>query len=131
MSGPIVFITHFKIREGKLDALKQFAEAMTEHIKEVKPGTVAFLQYLNEEGTEQTVIHVFPDANAFDQHGEGVAERARAGFEFIEPVRREIYGMPSDNVLATMQLRPPGAPEVEFHHLPQNMGGYIRFKSEW
>jgi hypothetical protein len=129
MSGPIVFITHFKVKEGKLDALNQFAEAMTEYIMAEKPGTVAFLQYLNEEGTEQTVIHVFPDADAFDLHGEGVVERARASFEFIEPVRREIYGMPNDKMMATMQLRPPGAPEVVFHHMPQNMGGYIRFKS--
>ena len=130
MSGPIVFITHFKVKEGKLDALKQFAQAMTEHIHAEKPGTVAFIQYLNEDGTEQSIVHVFPDADAFDQHVEGVAERARAGFEFIEPIRREIYGMPSEKVLATMQMRPPGAPEVEFHHMPQNMGGYIRFKAE-
>ena len=118
MSGPIVFITHFKVKEGKHDTLKEFAKAMTEHIRAEKPGTVAFLQYLYEEGTEQTVIHVFPDADAFDRPGEGVVERARAGFEFIEPVRRELYGMPSDKVLATMQLRPPGAPVVKFHHLP-------------
>jgi quinol monooxygenase YgiN len=130
MSEPIVFITHFKVKEGKLEALKQFAEAMTEHIKAEKPGTVAFIQYLNEEETEQTVIHVFPDADAFDKHVEGVAERARAGFEFIEPISREIYGMPSEKVLATMQLRPPGAPNVEFHHKPKRMGGYIRFKAE-
>ena len=131
MSGPPVFISHYKVKEGKLDAMKQFAQAMTEHIQVEKPGTVAFLQYLNAEGTEQTIIHVFPDADAFDRHGEGVAERARAGFEFIEPISREIYGMPSDKALAMMQLRPPGAPEVEFHHMPQHMGGYIRFNSEW
>ena len=130
MSEPIVFISHFKVKEGKLDGLKQFAEAMTEHIQAEKPGTLVFLQYLNEEGTEQSIVHVFPDADAFDQHSVGVAERAKAGFEFIEPIRREIYGMPSEKALATMSLRPPGAPEVTFHHMPQRMGGYIRFKPE-
>ena len=130
MSEPIVFISHFKIKEGKLDALKQHTQMMIEHIKAEKPGTVAFLQYLNEEGTEQTIVHVFPDADAFDQHSVGVVERAKAGFEFIVPVRREIYGMPSEKAKATMTIKPPGAPEVEFHHMPQHMGGYIRFKPE-
>jgi hypothetical protein len=126
MSGPIVFISHFKVREGKLDALKQFAQATTEQVKADKPGTVVFLQYLNEAGTEQSVIHVFPDAEAMDRHGEGVAERARAAFEFIELTRREVYGMPSAKAMATMTLRPPGAPEIEFNHMPRYMGGYIR-----
>ena len=131
MSEPIVFISHFKVKEGKLDGLKQFAEAMTEHIQAEKPGTLVFLQYLNEEGTEQSIVHVFPDADAFDQHSVGVAERAKAGFEFIEPISRELYGMPNEKALAMMTgIRPPGAPEIEFHHMPQHMGGYIRFKAE-
>ena len=51
MSDPIVFISHFKIKEGKLDALKQFAAAMIAHIKAEKLDPVAFLQYLNEDAT--------------------------------------------------------------------------------
>ena len=66
MSGPIVFISHFKVKEGKLESLKGHAQGMIELIKAEKPGTLAFLQYLN----------------------------------------------------------------IEFHHMPQPMGGYIRFKSE-
>jgi len=104
---------------------------MIEHINAEKPGTVAFLQYLNEEGTELSIVHVFPDADAFDRHGEGVAERAKAGFEFIEPISRELYEMPNEKTLAMMTaIRPPDAPEIEFHHKSQPMGGYIRFKPE-
>jgi quinol monooxygenase YgiN len=86
MSGPIVFISHFKIKEGKLEGLKQHAQKMVELINAEKPGTLAFLQYLNEAGSELSIVHVFSDANAFDKHGEGVAERASAGFEFLEPI---------------------------------------------
>jgi len=129
MSGPIVFISHFKVKEGKLEGLKQHAQMMIEFINAGKPGTVAFLQYLNEEETELSIVHVFPDADAFDQHSVGVVERARAGFEFIEPISRELYGMPNEKTLAMMTaIRPPGTPEIEFHHMPQHMGGYIRLK---
>ena len=126
MSEPIVFISHFKVKEGKLDSLKQFAQATTEQIKADKPGTVVFLQYLNEEGTEQSVIHVFPDAEAMDRHGEGVAERAKAALEFIVLTRREVYGMPNDKALAT--LRPPEGSGINLTFMPQSMGGYIRLK---
>ena len=129
MSDPIVFISHFKVKEGRLEGLKAHAQMIIELIKAEKPGTLAFLQYFNEDETELSIVHVFPDADAFDRHGEGVAERARAGFVFLEPISRELYGMPNGKALAAMAtIRPPGAPEIEFHHMPKHMGGYIRFK---
>jgi hypothetical protein len=41
MSEPIVFISHFKVKEGELDGLQHFAQATTEQIKADKPGTVS------------------------------------------------------------------------------------------
>jgi quinol monooxygenase YgiN len=126
MSKPIVYISHFRVKEGKLDSLLQLSQKVTEQIKSNKPGTVVFLQYLNEQGTELSIIHVFPDADSFDRHVEGVDERARAAYEFIEPTRREVYGMPSDPVLAL--LRPPDGSEITFYDMSQSIGGYIRFE---
>jgi quinol monooxygenase YgiN len=131
MSRPIVFISRSKIREGKLEGLKQHAQMMMELIQAEKPGTLAFLQYLNEDETELSIVHVFTDADALDKHNEGVAERARGAFEFLEPISRELYGMPSEKTLAMMTgVRPPGAPAIEVHHIPTALGGYIRFKAE-
>ena len=128
MSEPIVFISHFKVKEGKLDGLKQLHQRVVEQIKTDKPGTVVFLHYLNQEGTEYSVIHFFPDAEAMDRHTEGAGERAKAAFEFIEPTRREIYGTPSDQILA--MLRPPEGSGITLTVMPQPMSGYIRFKAE-
>jgi len=127
MSAPIVFISRSKIKEGKLEGLKQHAQMMMELIQAEKPGTLAFLQYLNEDETELSIVHVFTDADAVDKHNEGVAERARGAFEFLEPISRELYGMPSEKTLAMMTgVRPPGAPEIEVHHIPKVLGGYLR-----
>jgi quinol monooxygenase YgiN len=125
MSEPIVFISHFKIKEGKFDSLMQLNQKVAEQIQANKPGTVAFLQYINEEGTELSIIHVFPDSDSFDQHVKGVDERAKAAFEFIEPTRREVYGKPGDQVLT--MLRPPDESGIAFQIMPQPVGGYIRF----
>jgi quinol monooxygenase YgiN len=126
MFEPIVFISHFKVKEGKLEGLKQHAQRMIELIQAEKPGTLAFLQYLNEEGTELSIVHVFPDAEAYDRHLEGVGERAKGAFEFIEPMRRELYGMPNTQALA--MSKPPDGSGMAFEHKPKRMGGYIRFK---
>lgn len=128
MSKPIVYISHFKVKEGMLDTLKQRGQEVTEQIRANKPGTVAFLQYFNEEETELSIIHVFPDADSFDRHVEGADERAKAAFEFIEPTRREVYGLPSDQVVA--MLRPPDGSGIAFHIMHQSTGGYIRFQQE-
>ena len=125
MSETIVFISHFKIKEGKLDSFKQHAQRVREHIKANKPGTVAFHQYLNEEETELSIVHIFPDSEAYDRHLEGLAERVKGSFEFIEPIRRELYGMPNEQALA--MSRPPDGSGMVFDHKSQLMGGYIRF----
>lgn len=125
MTTPIVFISHFRIKEGQLDNFRQLSETVTEQIKATKPGTVAYLQYLNAEGSELSIIHVFPDADAFDKHIVGAVERTKAAFEFIEPTGREVFGMPSDQSLAA--LRPPAGSGISFSHRSQLMGGYLRY----
>ena len=126
MSEPIVFISHFNVREGKLQGFKQHAQMMVEYIQAEKPGTVAFLQYLNEEETELSIVHVFPDAEAYDRHLDGMGERAKGAFEFIKPIRRELYGMPNTRAL-TLSRSPDGS-GMPFDHKPKRMGGYIRFR---
>jgi len=126
MSEPIVFISHHRIKEGKLDGFKQFSPGVMEQIEASKPGTVAFLGYFNEDGTEVSFIHVFPDAEAMDLHVEGAGERSKKAYEFIEPQAFEIYGRPSDQVLEMMkQATGPGAALIV---QPQLLGGYLRLK---
>ncbi len=48
-------------RKASLISLMQLNQKVAEQIHANKPGTVAFLQYINEEGTELSIIHVFPD----------------------------------------------------------------------
>ena len=127
MSEPIVFISHQRIREGKLDAYKQLFREYIGIIKADKPGTVAHLGYINEDGSQVTMVHVFPDAEAMDLHFQGVDERAKKAFEFIEIIRYEIYGRPSDMVLEMMQQF-AGSNIVLDLNL-EHMGGYLRLKS--
>lgn len=125
MSEPIVFISHNRIKQGKLDGLEEYAPQITEMIEREKPGTVVFLTYANEDGTEAHILHVFPDADAMAKHLEGLDERASASFEYIETSGYEIYGSPGERVLELMRgfAGNLGVPLVV---QPRHLAGYVR-----
>ena len=103
MWEPVVFISHFAVKEGALDELKRMSGAAVEGIREGKPRTVLFLSYLDEQGGRISFLHAFPDADAMDQHFEGSDDRAAAAYEFIEPRGWEFYGKPSERVMEGMR----------------------------
>jgi hypothetical protein len=127
MSAPIVFISNQRIKEGKLEEYQQYYRQVAEMTQAKKPGTVAHLAFANEDGTEASIVHVFPDAESMELHMQGVDELAQKAYEFMEIVSFVIYGRPSDMVLDTMR-RIAGS-GVALSVKPQNLGGYIRLKS--
>jgi hypothetical protein len=127
MSEPIIFISHQKVKEGKIEGYKQYYRQVAEQAKANKPGTVAHLAYHNEEGSELSIIHIFPDAEAMELHMRGVDELAKKAYEYVEILSFEIYGKPSDTVLERMmQIVGSG---ISLNIRPQLIGGYIRFKA--
>jgi len=128
MSEPIIFISHQRVKEGKLEGYKQYYRQVAEQAKAEKPGTIAHLAYLNEEGAELSIIHIFPDAGSMEAHMKGVDELAKKAYEYVEILSFEIYGKPTDTVLENM-MRIVGS-GIALNIKPQLIGGYIRFKPE-
>lgn len=128
MSEPIVFVSRNRVKEGKLDQVGPVYREAAEYIKDRKPGTLAHLGFLNAEGTELTIVHIFRDAEAMESHMEAAAEAAKKGFQVIESLRLEVYGKPTDTVLERMK-RIAGS-GVALSVNPQPVGGYIRLESD-
>ncbi|HEU4832410.1 MAG TPA: antibiotic biosynthesis monooxygenase [Actinomycetota bacterium] len=125
MSGPIVFISHNAVKEGKLEGFRDAFVEVAEALEAEKPGTVVFLAFADEDGSEVSVVHVFPDADAMGRHLEGVQERMGTAVEFIRTTGYEIYGAPSEPVLDAMRgfVTSEGvALRVQTDHI----GGYLR-----
>ncbi len=125
MSEPIVFISHFTIKEGKLEQLRELSRQIQAALQAEKPRTAAYLFYLDGEGRDLSIVHVFPDAEAMDVHFEGADERSSAAYEFMAPAGWEIYGAPSRNALAAMKEAASRA-GVGLKLEPQMMGGFLR-----
>jgi len=127
MSEPIVFISHHRVKEGKIDGFKQYSQQVVRGLEADKPGTVVFLGYLNADATEVTFIHAFPDADAMDLHMQGAADRSRGAYEFIEPASFEIYGRPNEGVLEMMKQI--SGSEIAVTIQSQYIVGFTRLRS--
>jgi quinol monooxygenase YgiN len=127
MAEPIVFISHHRIKEGKLEALRNLHQEVVELIEEQKPDTLVFLAYVDEDAGEVSFVHVFPDAESMDTHIQGAAERSKKAYEFMQPRGFEIYGKPSAWVLEMMEqtARSGATLSISTDHL----GGFLRLKS--
>jgi hypothetical protein len=124
MSEPIIFISNQRVKEGKLEGYKHYYRQVAEQAKADKPGTIAHIAYHNEEGTELSIIHIFPDAEAMELHMKGVDELAKKAFEYVEILSFEIYGKPTETVLEGM-MQIVGS-SIALNIRPQLIGGYIR-----
>ena len=103
MSDPVVFISHFRIKQDKADALQRLSLEATARLRSDKPRTVLFLSYSDEDRSVISFLHAFADADAMDAHFEGADDRSRMALEFIEPVGWEFYGKPSAAALESIR----------------------------
>jgi quinol monooxygenase YgiN len=126
MRNPIIFISHFKVKPGQLDAYREhYQQAMT-IAETTKPASAATLAYANTEGTQVSIVQVFADAQTMEAHLQGVEERAKKVSEYMEVASFEIYGQASDPVRAfVMKVLGAGVPLTT---KPNPLGGYIRLE---
>ncbi|MEJ2239422.1 MAG: hypothetical protein P8X82_14065 [Gemmatimonadales bacterium] len=122
MPDPIVFVSHSRVKEGKLEAFHEMSKEMFSMLEASKPGTILHYGYANEDGSELSFVHVFPDADAMDAHFEGAGDRAGSAMEYIETYQFVVYGTASDQALAMLAQ----APGVELAVYPDSFGGYLR-----
>jgi hypothetical protein len=127
MSEPIVLISHLRVKDGKLEAFRESSRESFKMLEATKPGTVVHIGYVNEDRTQVSFIHVFPNAKSLDLHMEGVEDRTNKAYEFLETTGYEIYGTPSEGVMEMMkQFAGSGIPLIVE---PEYMGGYMRLRT--
>src|SRR5881409_3145713 len=134
MTQPVVYVSTWRIKEGKFDDYVRFHEELAAAVKENEPRTVAFLAFANEDGTEITGVHVFPDQAALDLHMAVLAEKMgvladdlTAVYQYMEPVRIQRHGNPGEK--AEAMDGPLEASGVPFTFRPRFIGGFVRSAS--
>ena len=126
MSEPFIFIGTHTIKEGKLEDFKKSCGGLVEVVEANEPRLIAFNLYVNQDGTEVTVVQVHPDADSMLFHMQVAREHISEAYQStLEKTERiDVYGKPSDTVLEMIsQLAGSEVPlSVKAHHL----GGFTR-----
>jgi hypothetical protein len=70
--------------------------------------------YINEDGTEVSVVQVHPDAESMAFHMQVAGEHFAHAHEFLDTTKSvQIYGTPSDTLVEQMKLvGEPGVPVI-------------------
>src|SRR5918999_3214174 len=99
---PIFFLSHFRIKDARLDLGRQLTSEAAARLQGEKPRTVLFLSYVDADGGTISFLHAFADAEAMDLHFVGADERSRAAYQYLEPLGWEVYGNPRAAALETL-----------------------------
>lgn len=124
MDEPIVFISRNKIREGKRDLFRKHYKNSLQATMDGKPDTIIQIAYENEEANEVTIVRVFQNGDGLDNQLQGADERSKTTYEYIEPTRIEIFGIPNPATLEVMRKITGSGIEVKIN--PAFLGGFIR-----
>jgi NAD(P)-dependent dehydrogenase (short-subunit alcohol dehydrogenase family) len=127
-SGPLIFIATNRLKSGQLDAERRRVPGLVEFIEENEPQLIAFNEYVNENGTEVTVVQIHPDAESMQRHLGIIGERAAQAYaETLDAtVAIQIFGPVDPQMLATMRTQTGEG--VSLTVATEHLGGFTRSK---
>jgi hypothetical protein len=126
MSEPFIFIGTHTIREGKLEDFKKQWRELLDVVEVKEPRLIAFNAYVNEDGTELTVVQVHPDADSMLFHMQVARDHISEAYQSVlEKTKRiDIYGKPNDTALE--MIRQLAESEVPLSVKANHLGGFTR-----
>jgi hypothetical protein len=131
MAEPVVYVTTWRIKDGKFEAYRRFYAELVRVVHENEPQVPAFLAFANHDLTEITNVHVYPDGATLDHHMAVLGEQLRIlpddltnVLSYLEPIRVEVFGTPG-GAAAEMDrgLRESGVPWTARERY---LGGFTR-----
>jgi hypothetical protein len=124
MTEPLIFTNTTAIKEGQLEAWVKYFLEFAEYVESQEPRLLHFTMYVDEDGTEETIVQVHLDADSMRTHLAVMADHGHAAAEYLDFTHSSsrLYGPADDDLVA--QIRTYGIPVVVAH--PE--GGFDRLR---
>src|SRR5437762_3771840 len=107
MTQPVVYVSTWTIKEDKFEDYQRFYTELVRIVDENEPRVAAFFAFANEDLTEITNVHVYPDDATLDRHMAVLNEKMgllpedlTAVMRYLEPVGIEVFGTPGGQAAA-------------------------------
>jgi hypothetical protein len=108
MSTPLIIISKFRVREGKLEELKRYYQKILDVVEAHNTQAIAFHGFLNEDGTEFIAIQVHPNTASMEYHMQVVKDNYDENFsqftQMLEGTTIEYFGTPPESALAMNEI---------------------------
>jgi hypothetical protein len=126
VTGPFIFIATNRLKPGKLDEEKKRVPGLIDFVQANEPRLLAFNEYVNEDGTDVSVVQVHPDTDSMAFHMEFIAERAASAYAgtIDATTSIQVFGTPSKAVVE--MLRHQAGAGVPLSVKPYHLGGFSR-----
>ena len=126
MTAPFIVINTYAIMEGKLEEFRQFLQELFKVLEANEPRLLAINAYVNEDGTEASIVQVYPDAASIKHYWQTVHQHTgRALGQFVDATTNfQVYGTPSDVVLKRARQNAESGVAVSVK--PDYLGGFTR-----
>ena len=104
MAEPFIFIGTHTIKEGKLEDFKEHFREFSKFIEANEPRLIHFALYINDDGTEVSVVQVHPDEDSMAFHMQVAGEHFAQAYEFLDSTKSiQIYGTSSGALVEQMK----------------------------
>lgn len=126
MPGPIVYIDHSEVLDGKLEELKGAMNELIEFVESNEPQLIAYNVYFSEDRARMTVLHIHSDPASLEFHMQVAGPLFPRFAKFIKLLRIDVYGQPGDHLVEQLRqkARMLRSGTVQVHRLHN---GFARF----
>jgi hypothetical protein len=94
MPGPIVYIDHSEVREGRLQEVRAALRDLADWVEEHEPLLPGYSVYFTEDATRVSVVHLHGDAASLARHMEIAGPRFAPFGKLVNLLRIDVYGDP-------------------------------------
>ena len=122
MQGPLIFIATNRLKPGRLDGERARVPDLVEFVEANEPRLIAFNEYVNEAGDEVRLSR-FTQTPPPWRRILRLLPRARAAYaETLDAtVRIQVFGQPSEEMLAALKQQAGEGVEIALH--TEHLGG--------
>jgi hypothetical protein len=125
MSGPLITVSRWHPKPGRLNGDAADPLGMLRDIEEAEPRLLAFQVYATEDQATWASIQIHPDAESFEYHLKLFGERVGAMIAQIEMDSFDVYG-PTPAFIDDAATH--GGWTFPTRHAPVHVGGFTRLR---
>ena len=103
MPGPIVYIDHSEVREGRLEELRAALRELAAWVEDNEPWLPGYSVYFSEDAGRVSVVHIHAEPASLAMHMETAGPLFAPFAELVNLLRIDVYGDPGAAILERLR----------------------------